>query len=44
VVRIWDLCAANTVEADVIESNDGKITVEQALKRARARRKNHGDA
>jgi hypothetical protein len=39
VVRVWDISAAGTVEGDVIASNDGKISVEQALKRARARRK-----
>jgi hypothetical protein len=37
VVRIWDISAANTVEGDVIASNAGKITVEEALKKARAR-------
>jgi hypothetical protein len=39
VVRIWDISAIDTIEGDVIESNAGKISVEQALKRARARRK-----
>jgi len=37
VVRIWDISASGTIEGDVIESNAGKISVEQALKRARAR-------
>jgi SNF2 family DNA or RNA helicase len=37
VVRIWDISAVGTVEEDVIASNAGKITVEQALKQARAR-------
>jgi hypothetical protein len=38
VVRVWSIRAKGTIEADVIESNEGKITVEQALKRARARK------
>lgn len=37
VVRIWYAKAKNTVDGDVIDSNFKKITVEQALKRARAR-------
>lgn len=40
VVRVWDIQAADTVEGDVIDSNDYKISIEDALKRARARRKN----
>jgi len=38
VVRVWYAKAIGTIENDVIESNFRKITVEQALKRARARR------
>jgi hypothetical protein len=38
VVRVWSIRARGTIDADVIESNEGKITVEQALKRARAQR------
>lgn len=38
VVRIWDISVRGTIEGDVIDSNAGKISVEQALKRARARR------
>jgi hypothetical protein len=38
VVRVWSIRARGTIDADVIESNEGKITTEQALKRARARR------
>jgi hypothetical protein len=37
VVRVWYAIAKGTVDADVIDSNFKKITVEQALKRARAR-------
>jgi hypothetical protein len=37
VVRIWYAIAKGTTDQDVIDSNFGKITVEQALKRARAR-------
>jgi hypothetical protein len=44
VVRIWDISAAGTIESDVIASNEGKISVEAALKRARARRMNDGTA
>jgi SNF2 family DNA or RNA helicase len=38
VVRVWSIRAKGTIEADVVESNERKISVEQALKRARARR------
>lgn len=38
IVRVWSIRARGTIDADVIESNEGKITVEQALKRARAQR------
>lgn len=38
IVRIWTIQTVGTIEPDVIESNFGKISVEQALKRARARR------
>jgi hypothetical protein len=37
VVRVWYAIAKGTVDHDVIDSNFKKITVEQALKRARAR-------
>lgn len=37
VVRIWTIKTRGTVEQDVIDSNDCKISMEQALKRARAR-------
>jgi len=37
VVRVWYAQAKGTIDADVIDSNFKKITVEQALKRARAR-------
>jgi hypothetical protein len=37
VVRVWYAIARGTTDRDVIDSNFGKITVEQALKRARAR-------
>ena len=37
VVRIWYALAKRTIDHDVIDSNFRKITVEQALKRARAR-------
>jgi hypothetical protein len=40
VVRVWSIRAKGTIEADVVESNERKISVEQALKRARARRLN----
>jgi hypothetical protein len=36
-VRVWYALAKGTVDQDVIDSNFRKITVEQALKRARAR-------
>jgi hypothetical protein len=36
-VRVWYAVAKGTIDRDVIDSNFGKITVEQALKRARAR-------
>ena len=37
VVRVWYAIAKGTTDQDVIDSNFGKITVEQALKRARKR-------
>jgi hypothetical protein len=37
VVRIWDICAHGTMDQDVLDSNAGKISIEQGLKRARAR-------
>jgi hypothetical protein len=37
VVRVWTIKTRDTIESDVVESNQGKISVEQALKRARAR-------
>ncbi len=36
-VRVWYAVAKGTVDRDVVDSNFRKITVEQALKRARAR-------
>jgi IS5 family transposase len=36
-VRVWYAAAKGTIDHDVIDSNFRKITVEQALKRARAR-------
>lgn len=36
-VRVWYAVARGTVDRDVVDSNLGKISVEQALKRARAR-------
>ena len=36
-VRVWWAQARGTVDRDVVDSNFGKITVEQALKRARRR-------
>jgi SNF2 family DNA or RNA helicase len=39
VVRVWTIRAVGTIEGDVIDSNTCKISIEQALKRARARRK-----
>ena len=38
VVRVWTIQTVGTIEKDVTDSNEGKISVEQALKRARARR------
>jgi hypothetical protein len=38
VVRIWTIRARGTIENEVIDSNFRKITVEEALKRARAQR------
>ena len=38
VVRVWTIRVMGTIETDVIDSNTKKITIEQALKRARARR------
>jgi hypothetical protein len=38
VVRVWYSKARGTIQSEVIESNMKKITIEQALKRARARR------
>jgi SNF2-related domain len=38
VVRVWYAKARGTIENEVIDSNFRKITVEQALKRARAQR------
>jgi len=35
--RVWYVVAKSTVDADIADSNLGKITVEQAFKRARAR-------
>jgi hypothetical protein len=37
VVRVWYAVAKGTVDQDVVDSNFHKITVEQALKRARKR-------
>ena len=39
VQRVWPIVVRGTIEQDVIDSNEGKISVEQALKRAHARRK-----
>jgi hypothetical protein len=36
-VRIWWAQARGTIDKDLVDSNFGKITVEQAFKRARAR-------
>jgi SNF2-related domain len=36
-VRVWYAVAKGTVDRDVVDSNFGKITVEQAFKRARRR-------
>lgn len=38
IVRVWTIQTLGTIEKDVTDSNEGKISVEQALKRARARR------
>lgn len=38
IVRVWTIRTIGTIEADVIDSNSRKISIEQALKRARARR------
>lgn len=38
IVRIWDISARGTLDQGVLDSNAGKISIEQALKRARARR------
>ncbi len=38
VVRVWTIRTIGTIESEVILSNTRKITIEQALKRARARR------
>jgi hypothetical protein len=40
VVRVWDIVANNTLDRELIAANERKITMEQALKRARARRNN----
>jgi hypothetical protein len=37
-VRVWDIVANRTLDRVLIETNERKITMEQALKRARARR------
>jgi hypothetical protein len=39
IVRVWSIRTIGTIEADVIESNEQKISIECALKRARARSK-----
>lgn len=38
IVRVWSIRSRGTIDADVIDSNFKKLTVEEALKRARARR------
>lgn len=38
VVRVWTIRARGTIDTDVVDSNERKISVEQALKRARAQR------
>jgi hypothetical protein len=38
VVRVWTIRARGTIDADVVDSNAHKISIEQALKRARAAR------
>jgi hypothetical protein len=40
VVRVWDIVANGTLDRELIATNERKITMEQALKRARAQRKN----
>jgi SNF2-related domain len=42
VVRVWYAIAKGTVDHDVIDSNFGKITIEQAFKRARRRSRSNG--
>ena len=37
VARVWYAIAKGTIDGDVVDSNFGKITVEQAFKRARRR-------
>lgn len=37
VVRVWTIRAIGTIESEVIASNTKKISIEQALKKARAR-------
>ena len=39
-VRVWYAMAKGTIDQDLVDSNFGKITVEQAFKRARARSRN----
>jgi hypothetical protein len=39
VVRVWDIVANGTLDRELIATNEKKITMEQALKRARAQRK-----
>lgn len=39
IVRVWDIQADDTIEQDVIESNDEKLSVEDAFRRGQARRK-----
>jgi SNF2 family DNA or RNA helicase len=43
VVRVWTIRTRGTIEADVQESNAQKISIEQALKAARARVLQFGD-
>jgi SNF2 family DNA or RNA helicase len=38
IVRVWSIRSRGTIDADVIDSNFKKLTVEEALKRARAQR------
>jgi len=42
VVRVWSIRAKGTIDADVIASNEGKISIAQALKLARRRVINDG--